>query len=344
VIRSSWGTGAADFAHAQHLIFDSGPLGEGNHGHFDALSFELAAFGRSLIVDPGRYTYSEAVDPADGINWRVHFRGTAAHNTVCIDGKQQTRYEPKAPYAPGTARHKISGPPAKAKRVERFHAPHLDLLHGRVRSHEYDAVHERCIAFVDRQYWIVSDWLCAQSEHDYVLNFQLGAHAQDACTLDTTRGLRLHSPGLLIVQPARDGVQQVLAQSWVSQRYGDKQRAPALRTTLRARDARFDTVLMPWQAREPFLNVENYCLKSNRYNSIATVLRMDLAHDGERVSDHWLHTRGAGEFHGAVADFTFSGRWLYWRTAADGRVLRVATHGGATVTGAAVPLMTADLA
>ena len=40
--------------------------------------FELAAFGRSLVVDPGRYTYSEAGET----NWRVHFRGTAAHNTV----------------------------------------------------------------------------------------------------------------------------------------------------------------------------------------------------------------------------------------------------------------------
>jgi hypothetical protein len=58
-------------------------------------------------VDPGRYTYSEAGE----VNWRVHFRGTAAHNTVCVDGRNQTRYAPKADqgasrHAQGQVRHK----------------------------------------------------------------------------------------------------------------------------------------------------------------------------------------------------------------------------------------------
>ena len=104
-------------------MFDCGPLGEGNHGHFDALSFELAAHGRSLVVDPGRYTYSEAVDAIDGVNWRPHFRGTAAHNTVCVDGRSQTRYAPKpikgaSRHAPGSVRHKIAGPAPLTELVE----------------------------------------------------------------------------------------------------------------------------------------------------------------------------------------------------------------------------------
>ncbi len=56
----------------QYLVFDCGALGEGNHGHLDCLSFELAAFGRSLIVDPGRYTYFEG----GPMNERAAFRGT----------------------------------------------------------------------------------------------------------------------------------------------------------------------------------------------------------------------------------------------------------------------------
>ena len=179
IVRSDWVKSETAFTDAQHLVFDCGPLGEGNHGHFDCLNFELAAHGRSLIVDPGRYTYSEAGD----INWRVRFRSTAAHNTVCVDGRNQTRYEPEAikpgtRHAAGTVRHKIGGPAPDATLLERHHSAALDLLHGRARSHEYDAVHERCIVFVDGRYWIVSDWLRADSEHDYVLNFQLGAHAE----------------------------------------------------------------------------------------------------------------------------------------------------------------------
>ncbi len=84
-MRSHWGD-----KDARYLLCDCGPLGQGNHGHFDALSFEAAAFGRSLVVDPGRYTYYEGGSE----NWRARFRGTAAHNSVLIDGKNQTRYAP----------------------------------------------------------------------------------------------------------------------------------------------------------------------------------------------------------------------------------------------------------
>jgi uncharacterized heparinase superfamily protein len=349
VIRTNWGQGAADFADAQYLVFDSGPLGEGNHGHFDALSFELAAFGRSLIVDPGRYTYSEAVDPREGVNWRVRFRGTAAHNTVCVDGKQQTCYAPKATKEPsrhsqGSVRHKISGPAAEAQLFERFHTAHLDLVHGQVRSHEYDALHQRCIVFVDRRYWIVSDWLRAVSEHDYTLNFQLGAHAQGCTELKFTEGLRLRSPGLLIAQPARDAVQHTLGAGWVSQRYGDKQPAPVLRSTISARDADFDTLLLPWQDREPAFELADCAVESEASGQPARALRIDLVVDGERITDTWFHARGAGERHWRVGRFAFNGRWLYCREAADGRVLRAVSHAGAMLqaSGGAIGLITAD--
>lgn len=68
-------------------MLDCGPRA-GNHGHFDLLSVEVAAFGRSLIVDPGRYTYHEAGE----VNWRGISRH-AMHNTVAVDGRNQTRYE-----------------------------------------------------------------------------------------------------------------------------------------------------------------------------------------------------------------------------------------------------------
>jgi len=349
IIRSNWGRGGADFADAQYLIFDSGPLGEGNHGHFDALSFELAAFGRSLVVDPGRYTYSEAVVPPESVNWRVHFRGTAAHNTVCVDGKQQTRYSPRTIKEPsrhtqGSTRHKISGPAAEAQLLERFHAAHLDLLHGQVRSHEYDALHQRCIVFVDQRYWIVSDWLHAAGEHDYTLKFQLGAHAQGCTELACTEGLRLRSPGLLIAQPARDGVQHTLDAGWVSLRYGDKQPAPALRSTIRARDAEFDTLLLPWREREPDLELADCAVESEVRGQPARALRIDLEVDGERVTDTWFHARAAGEHHWRIGGLAFNGRWLYRREAADGRVLRAVSHSGASLqgSGGAAGLTTAD--
>jgi len=69
------------------VVFDCGPLGMeplAGHGHADALSFTLRAFGRDVLVDPGTYDYFSYPD------WREYFRSTRAHNTVVIDGLDQS--------------------------------------------------------------------------------------------------------------------------------------------------------------------------------------------------------------------------------------------------------------
>jgi len=332
VLRSDW-PAAPQFTAAQHLVFDCGPLGEGNHGHFDALSFELAANGSPLVVDPGRYTYSEAGES----NWRVHFRSTAAHNTVCVDGRSQTRYQPRPIKEPsrhgrGSLRHRIGGPAPDTTLLESAGGTVLDLLHGRCASHEYDAVHERCIVFVDRRYWIVSDWLRAPSEHDYALNFQLAPPAQGQAALTCEDGIRLLSPGLTIAQAQRAGQGAELAAGWVSPRYGDKDSAPALRTTARGRDVDFDSVLLPWRNRAPELRVRD--LAVHGASGIATsALRIHLKLDGNEVRDGWFHARGAAARCWRIGRYEFTGRWLHWREAADGSMLRAVSHAGATLRG-----------
>src|SRR5688572_13445831 len=69
------------------LLIDAGPLGyltTAAHGHADALSFVLNIGDREILVDPGTYAYH--TEPA----WRQYFRGTLAHNTVGIDGQDQS--------------------------------------------------------------------------------------------------------------------------------------------------------------------------------------------------------------------------------------------------------------
>jgi uncharacterized heparinase superfamily protein len=71
-----------------HLTFDRGPFSAcscKNHGHCDALSFELYANGTPLIIDPGVYFPEN-----DTVGWTRHFRSTAAHNTLTIDGRDQS--------------------------------------------------------------------------------------------------------------------------------------------------------------------------------------------------------------------------------------------------------------
>jgi hypothetical protein len=165
--RSGWGNGAVNFRDERYLVFDCGPLGDGGHGHYDFLNIEVAANGEPLIVDPGRFTYAE-----DESQWRRRFKGTAAHNTVCVDGLDQVPYR----------RGKPRGPLAEARLLERFTAPGLDMLCGEVRSPAYEAIHTRRIFFVAGEYWLIVDSLRGNVAHEYDLRFHLTPAALNHCT------------------------------------------------------------------------------------------------------------------------------------------------------------------
>jgi len=71
-----------------HIVFDAGPLGYTSiaaHGHADALSVCLALEGVWWLVDPGTYIYH------DNPEWRNYFRSTGAHNTIVVDGANQSK-------------------------------------------------------------------------------------------------------------------------------------------------------------------------------------------------------------------------------------------------------------
>ncbi|MDB5916192.1 MAG: hypothetical protein JWR40_426 [Massilia sp.] len=68
-------------------LLDCGPLGYlgiAAHGHADALAITLSVAGEECLVDPGTYSYWQEQ------KWRDYFRGTSAHNTVRIDGLDQS--------------------------------------------------------------------------------------------------------------------------------------------------------------------------------------------------------------------------------------------------------------
>jgi hypothetical protein len=70
------------------LVADAGPLGYlaiAAHGHADALAFTLSVGGQAILVDPGTFSYS-------AMPWRRYFRGTASHNTVVVDDRDQSEF------------------------------------------------------------------------------------------------------------------------------------------------------------------------------------------------------------------------------------------------------------
>jgi hypothetical protein len=89
VVRSDWSE------QADYLCVDCGEQAAGlrrdgvpsaAHGHADCLSVVVALAGTPVLVDPGFYCYNGAPP------WEVHFRKTAAHNTLSVDGRAQARH------------------------------------------------------------------------------------------------------------------------------------------------------------------------------------------------------------------------------------------------------------
>lgn len=68
------------------LIIDAGPVGpdyQPGHAHCDTLSYELYVAGQPVIVDSGTFDYEPG-------GFRHYLRSTAAHNTVRLDGEEQS--------------------------------------------------------------------------------------------------------------------------------------------------------------------------------------------------------------------------------------------------------------
>ncbi|MFP4028908.1 MAG: heparinase II/III family protein [Candidatus Brocadiia bacterium] len=89
-LRDSWERDAT------YLTFDATNWG-GAHCHMSRNSVQLHAHGRSLIVDPGSFTY-ETSDPM-----KAYGKGTRSHSTLNLNGWNQSEDNPETRYenAPG---------------------------------------------------------------------------------------------------------------------------------------------------------------------------------------------------------------------------------------------------
>jgi len=225
VLRSSWHDLQTRPQLHRHLTFDCGDIGDGGHGHYDLLSIDAWA-GRPLIVDPGRFTYTDT----EG-NWRHWFKGTAAHNTVTVDGLDQTTYFSGKP----------KGNIATGQLVTRISAPRMEVVGGTAKTPRYDARHTRHVFFVAQEYWIVVDRLEATSLHYYDLRYHLASQAWRHVEV---RDSHVTAPGFAMVIVGPGGI--VVEDGWVSTRYGIKEQAPVVSMRSQPqRNALFVTAIVP---------------------------------------------------------------------------------------------------
>ena len=201
------------------LLADAGPLGYlsiAAHGHADALSFVLGIGDREILVDPGTYAYH--TDPA----WRRYFRSTLAHNTVQIDGQDQSQQAGNFMWT-DHARARCIEFEAGATR-QRFVGEH----HGYERLDD-PVVHRREIVFdADQQMIGVSDLLRCSGEHRAVRAW----HFSEQCQVERRgAGLRIvngHTQTYFEPQEPLERVEIHRAGTsqqggWVSRSFGSKQ-------------------------------------------------------------------------------------------------------------------------
>ncbi len=316
VLRSAWHSETEFFQDARYLVFDCGPLGAGNHGHLDVLNIEVAAYGRSLIVDPGRYTYDETGET----NWRVLFRSTGYHNTVEVDGKNQVDYQ----YNEGKGKYKIQGEHTKAVVSSFLSVNDCHFLHGKVHSDEYTAVHERKIFFVSGEYWLISDILDDDILHQYALRYHLSPEAQDRTNIEQSDNLIIiDSPNLLLMHPYAQQSQIEIEAGFISTSYGHKSKAPIIKFQRSAKKTVFESVIFPYKQQRPEFILQQLHVEIAAEQKIAwatSAFSLTIQTPSKKVQDLFFISHDGTRRRWHYNNIVCTGQFCYIRLNSDGNV------------------------
>lgn len=250
VMRDKWSE------KSDYLLIDGGTHGalNGGHAHADALAFELAVAGKTLLVDPGTFSYADKTA-------RDYFRASAAHNTLTVDGKSSS--QPGGIFDWKTT--------AEVRGTDFISKPRFDFFEG---AHDgFSSVdrknlitHGRSVLHLKNDYWILRDFISAVGTHDYQLNFHFnaGCGAPELLLsenrLPAVRVLTADGIGVVMQTFGDNGAWETF-DDWIAPCYGLKLVAPTVGFTASGEGAQeMFTFLLPVkspQQREPLLPVIN---------------------------------------------------------------------------------------
>jgi Heparinase II/III-like protein/Heparinase II/III N-terminus len=229
VMRDGWS------GDSNYVLLDCGPHGAesigSGHAHADALSFELAARGRTLLVDPGTYTYTGSREERD------RFRSTAAHNAVTVDGQSST--VPRGPFSWERA--------ARARAMRRHASARFDFIEGAHDGFERldpPVEYTRALLFLKGDYWVLLDRVrpCASVDssgergpHSVETHFHFAPGLElSGREYNDAFGIRAGAEGeagLEILSPRADG-EWARRDGWVSRCYGSREAAQVFTRSL----------------------------------------------------------------------------------------------------------------
>jgi hypothetical protein len=218
----------------------------GGHGHADALSVVLSTAGQELLIDPGTGVYNCSPE------WRGYFRSSRAHNTVVIDGMEQSTADGTFSWR-YTARTRLRGQLTHREFdfVEGEHDGYSRLPEG--------VIHRRAVLHCRPRCWLVVDRFFGEGTHRFDLLYHLAPAAQVSlcsCAGEKTEmnvlartpsaALRLFVCATTVPRPQLISGQKTAIQGWSSRRYGRREPAPTLQFSLdSAVPAMVLSILMP---------------------------------------------------------------------------------------------------
>jgi hypothetical protein len=193
---------------------DQGALSAG-HGHADALSIQLARDGKLWLADPGSFVY---MGPE-----RDRFRGTSAHNTLVVDGMDQT--EPRGPFA--------WGPRPQVEVRQWIEDPAFDLFEGMHTGYQRlsePVTHRRWVVGVRDGIWLIRDVAEGTGSHE----FDVYLHFAAEVVLSADGAIARWGEETLCVAAADYGWKQRVETGEYSPVYGVRIPAPVLHWSTRA--------------------------------------------------------------------------------------------------------------
>jgi|TARA_B100001964_G_scaffold207831_1_gene240001 hypothetical protein len=208
-----------------YMAFDGGPFGR-SHQHEDKLGFWIHAYGRDLIVDPGRHLYDRTE-----VSYLPYLVTTHAHSTITVDGEDQNSRAHRKTWiadSPGSLTFTKSENETRA-------SARYDLGYGA--DNAIDVTHHREVVFVSGQFWILFDTVSdntGSGSHRINSRFQF---APGDVTLTGAQASTQFEDANIAVLPTGDWDARILKgeenprAGWYSASYNKIEPAPALSLT-----------------------------------------------------------------------------------------------------------------
>jgi len=205
----------------------------------DMLHLDLWYQGHNVLIDPGTYSYS----PASG--WRSYFVGTASHNTVTIDGRDQMEAGPRFTWRNWTHGRLLSFEQQSHGTV--FNGEHsgynpvIHRRHVRQRGDLYIIVDDLFsedqsnTEYTFRLHWLLDDLDIEMSSDTALISFT------DIDTPPLTMRVACNRSGIIDWQRAETANRR----GWQSRHYGERTPAWSCEMVATGTQVRFLTVIGP---------------------------------------------------------------------------------------------------